>query len=101
MSEARPDPEACGRDSDGAMKKINMPTTTHAVPSQCQMDCQATPCSSQGPTTNWPAAPPSIPIHCVTPMAVASHRAENPCAAKYTAPVNANAEPAPCSNLPV
>src|ERR1700685_1639381 len=75
MREAQPEPDDCGRDSDGEMKKSNIPTTTHAVPSQCQMDCQTTPCSSQGPTTNCPAAPPSIPMHCVTPMALGA-RAE-------------------------
>ena len=36
----------------------------------------------------------------MTPMAVASQRAEKPCVARYTAPVKAKAEPPPCSSLP-
>ncbi len=35
-----------------------------------------------GPTAIWPIDPPSMPKHCVKPMAVASFFAENPCEAK-------------------
>src|ERR1700722_10901354 len=35
-----------------------------------------------GPTTNWPADPPSMPMHCVMPIAVAIVRAEKPCEAR-------------------
>src|SRR6267378_2669046 len=41
-----------------------------------------------------------MPTHCVTPMAVARRRAGKPWDARYTDPVNAKAEPAPCSNRP-
>src|ERR1700748_673787 len=99
-TEAHPDGAGFARVSDGVIAKRSTPTTRLAMASPCQMVCHPTPCSSHGPTTNWPAEPPSIPRHWVTPMAVASQRAENPCEARYTAPVKAKAEPAPCNSLP-
>src|ERR1700741_1891299 len=99
-TDGQPDRAVCGRVSDGVIATRSTPTTRLAMPSQCQMVCQPTPCSSQGPTTDWPAEPPSMPRHCVTPIAVASQRAEKPCEARYTAPVKAKAEPAPCNSLP-
>jgi hypothetical protein len=89
----RPDGCFTGRSPRGMTIKRNIPVSRLAAPRMFQIVCHGTSRWIIGPTTDWPAQPPNIPRHCVTPIAVANRRAENPCVARYTAPVKAKAEP--------
>src|ERR1700750_290723 len=64
--------------SPGMTRNRQNAVMTVIIPDQSQKVSILIPSSTHGPTTNCPAVPPSIPMHCVKPTAVARDLEENP-----------------------